>query len=101
MVRFLILYDAPADPEAFDAHYRDVHIPLARKLPGLLRYTVSQGLTTVQGAPTHLTAELDFPDLATMQAAFQSPAGQAAAADVEVLTGGSGVHSMVYEVTEV
>ena len=36
-VRFLALYETPADPEAFDRHYREVHIPLGRRLPGLRR----------------------------------------------------------------
>ena len=35
MVRFMVLYDQPEDAEAFDRHYRVVHIPLAKKLPGL------------------------------------------------------------------
>ncbi len=30
MVRFLVLYDTPPDPEEFDRHYREVHIPLTR-----------------------------------------------------------------------
>ncbi len=34
-VRFLALYETPAAPEAFDRHYREVHIPLGRRLPGL------------------------------------------------------------------
>ena len=42
MVRFLAMYDKPDDPEAFDRHYREVHIPLAAKLPGLRRYTISR-----------------------------------------------------------
>jgi uncharacterized protein (TIGR02118 family) len=41
-VRFLALYDTPADPEAFDRYYREVHIPLAKQLPGLRKYTVSR-----------------------------------------------------------
>jgi len=32
--RFLALYETPADPETFDRHYREVHIPLIRHLPG-------------------------------------------------------------------
>ena len=36
-VRFLALYETPAGPEAFDRHYREVHIPLGRRLPGLRR----------------------------------------------------------------
>ena len=33
MVRFLVVYDTPEDPEAFDRHYREVHIPLATRTP--------------------------------------------------------------------
>ncbi|MCW2919105.1 MAG: ethyl tert-butyl ether degradation protein EthD [Actinomycetia bacterium] len=36
-VRFLALYETPADPESFDRHYREVHI-----LPGLRRYAVGR-----------------------------------------------------------
>ena len=32
--RFLALYEKPADPEAFDRHYREIHIPLGHRLPG-------------------------------------------------------------------
>ena len=39
--RFLALYDPPADPEAFDRHYDEIHIPLIRQLPGLRRYSVA------------------------------------------------------------
>lgn len=30
------------DPEEFERHYRAVHIPLAKKLPGLRRYVISK-----------------------------------------------------------
>ena len=40
--RFLALYETPTDPEAFDRHYRQIHIPLLRQLPGLRRYTVGR-----------------------------------------------------------
>ena len=29
-VRFLALHETPTDPEAFDRHYREVHLPLGR-----------------------------------------------------------------------
>ena len=41
-VRLLVGYEMPADPEAFDRHYDQVHIPLGRRLPGLRRYTVGR-----------------------------------------------------------
>ena len=36
--RVLIQYGRPADPEAFELYYRDVHVPLARRIPGLVRF---------------------------------------------------------------
>jgi hypothetical protein len=30
--RFIVLWGAPEEPEAFNRHYEEVHIPLARKL---------------------------------------------------------------------
>ena len=33
-VRFLALYETPTDPEAFDRHYREVHILLGRPTAG-------------------------------------------------------------------
>ncbi|WP_189317349.1 EthD family reductase [Streptomyces brasiliensis] len=33
--RFIALHETPAAPAAFDRHYHDAHIPLARRLPGL------------------------------------------------------------------
>jgi uncharacterized protein (TIGR02118 family) len=60
MVRFLVLYDQPRDPGAFERHYRDVHIPLAKKLPGLRRYTISRSVAPVRGGEAYyLLAELD------------------------------------------
>ena len=34
-----VCYGQPDDPEAFDAYYRDTHMPLARKIPGLTDFT--------------------------------------------------------------
>lgn len=50
MVRFLVLYPEPDDVVAFDHHYFDIHVPLAKKLPGLRNYTVSNGTTTMRSA---------------------------------------------------
>src|SRR5437763_14957219 len=100
MMRFLVLYNKPADPEAFDRHYRDVHIPLANKLPGLRRYTVSKNLSPGRGGDGfYLVAELDWDDTAAMQAAFASPEGKAAAADVPKFASG-GSQTLTFRVEE-
>jgi uncharacterized protein (TIGR02118 family) len=101
MVRFLVLYNQPDDPEAFDRHYRDVHIPLAKKLPGLRRYTVSRNAAPVRGGEAYyLVAELDWDDMTAAQRAFESPEGLAAAQDVPTFAG-SGVQSMLFELEEI
>jgi len=79
--RITIQYATPADPEAFDRHYREVHVPLAAKVPGLRRFTMShpRGLGADPGI--HLVAELWFDDTDALRAALKSPEMAATAAD--------------------
>jgi len=79
--RFLALYKTPADPETFERHYRQVHIPLLRQLPRLRRYTVSRDVTALHGAPYYLITELEWDTMDELRAAFASPEGRATAAD--------------------
>ena len=96
--RFQVQWDVPSDPEAFERHYREVHVPLSLALPGLRRYTVSRSVTALRGAgPAYLIAELDWDDLASLRAAFDSEAGRAASADAELLMGWADVRSLIYE----
>jgi uncharacterized protein (TIGR02118 family) len=77
MVRFLVVYEQPTDIAAFDRHYFDVHVPLAKQLPGVRRYSVSRNLTPVRGPrPYHLVAELDWDDIDALRRDFGSPLGQ-------------------------
>jgi uncharacterized protein (TIGR02118 family) len=99
--RFLALYETPADPEAFDRHYRDVHIPLGRRLPGLRRYTVGRDVTALRGgAPYYLVAELEWDTMNDLHAAFNSPEGRATAADAARLQQLAPVRSMIFAVDE-
>lgn len=83
VARMVVIYKTPANVRAFDKHYFDIHVPLAKKLPGLRRYEVSRGpIATPAGASDiHLIATLQFDDLGAIQKAFASPEGQAAGAD--------------------
>ena len=83
MARLLVLYHPPADAAAFDRYYRETHIPLAQRIPGLRSYVISAAPPRVlAGHPVHLVAELDFDSLAAIDAALASPEGQAAAHDL-------------------
>ena len=98
--RFVVIWETPDDPESFEDHYRNVHIPLAHKLPGLRSYTVSRNLRPVRGDAPYLVGELEWDDLESLRAAFASPEGQANAADVNELAQNARVRSMIYEVMD-
>lgn len=93
---FVAMYETPADPGAFDRHYREVHIPLARKLPGPRRYTVGRDVTAVRGAPYYMLAELEWDTIGDLRAAFASPEGRATAADAARLQDLAPVRSMIF-----
>ena len=94
MRRITIQYAAPADAEAFDAHYRDVHVPLASKLPGLRRFTVSHPRALGAGDPPYLVAELWFDDVDAMKAALKSGEMADTAADAQTMMATFGVVGM-------
>lgn len=102
MIRLLVLYPPPSDVEAFKRHYLEVHVPLAKQLPGMRRYTLSSDPTAIRGgAPYYLVAELDWDDMASLQRDFASPLGQETAQDVDQLAEWCpGIRSMVFEVRE-
>ncbi len=83
---------------AFDKYYNEIHIPLAKQLPGLVRYTISRNLAA--NAQYYLIAELDWADMASAQAALRSPVGAACAADVAKFAT-TGAPSLLFEVAEV
>lgn len=93
---FIAMYETPSDPRAFDRHYREVHIPLGRKLPGLRRYIVGRDVTAVRGAPYYLIADLEWETIDDLRAAFASPQGRAAAADAARLQDLAPVRSMIF-----
>jgi uncharacterized protein (TIGR02118 family) len=86
MARMVVIYKTPQNPAAFDKHYFEIHIPLAKKLPGLRKYEVSHGaIASPAGASgVYLIGTLHFDDLAAIGTAFASPEGQACRGDREV-----------------
>jgi uncharacterized protein (TIGR02118 family) len=84
VVRFIILWkNTPTDVEAFERHYREVHIPLARKMAGLRSYTLSRNASPIRGGEPHFRiAELDWDDMDSLKRAMASPEGRATSEDV-------------------
>jgi uncharacterized protein (TIGR02118 family) len=95
--QFIAAYETPTDVDAFDRHYVEVHIPLARRLPGLRRYTVGRDVAAVRGDPPYyLVAQLEWDTMDDLRAAFASPEGRATAADAAHLGELAQVRSMVF-----
>ena len=71
MARLVVTYKTPVDPAAFDAYYFQTHIPIAKRIPGLRKYDVSQGPVASPAGPSgcHLVAILHFDDMAAIQQA--------------------------------
>ena len=88
MPRLVALYNVPDDPDAFDAHYRDVHAPIIDRYPNLrgVRLTKPVGVAG-RAAPYHLMAEMVFDTDADLDAALSSEAGVESARDLRNFAG--------------
>ena len=104
MARMVVIYRTPKDVEAFDRHYFQIHVPLAKKIPGLRKYEVSHGpiATPVGAADVNRIGILYFDDLAAIETAFASAEGQAAGADRRLFApDDSGVQMFLFDSREV
>jgi uncharacterized protein (TIGR02118 family) len=91
MVKAVVLYGPPEDPDAFERYYAETHTALALNIPGLLRFEAARGSATPDGSavPYQRIAELTFEDMNALEAGFGSEEGQAAVNDIaNFATGG-------------
>lgn len=91
MYRVSVLYGTPTDPEEFDRYYEQVHIPIAKTMQGLVRWTLTKADQHQEGlGNVYLIADLYAETKEQLDAILASPEGQAAAADVaKFATGGA------------
>ena len=88
MPRLIALYNAPDDTDAFDAHYRDVHVPIVSRYPNLrgVRLSKPAGVGGREAA-YYLMAEMSFDSEADLDAALSSEAGAESARDLRNFAG--------------
>lgn len=100
MVKLIVLYRKPADVAAFEQHYREVHTPLARKMPGLRKLEVARCFGSPGGEPKfYMVSELYFDNKEALMAGLSSPEGKAAGKDVMSFAADI-VHMMFSEVDD-
>lgn len=94
MYKLIVLYPEPNDRAEFEAYYRETHLPLCAKLPGVQSINYSLGITPRGDGPYFGVFEASFVDEAALGAALSSPEGRAVQADVpNYATGGATVFS--------
>jgi uncharacterized protein (TIGR02118 family) len=104
MARMVVIYRTPKNVEAFNRHYFEIHVPLAKKIPGLRKYEISNGPVATPGRSSdiHLIGTLHFDDLAAIEKAFASAEGQAAGADRRLFApDDSGVQMFLFDNKEI
>jgi uncharacterized protein (TIGR02118 family) len=86
-VKLVVLYTKPEDPEAFDRHYFDAHMPLVHKIPGLQRAETGKFTAAVDGGEVayYRCAELYFEDAEAMDAGLRTEEGKATGKDFKQL----------------
>lgn len=102
MIRLLVLYGHPKDPASFDRYYEDAHIPIAKQMKGLKKWTVGKVLGTPDGnsPPFYYVADLYMESREEFEELLASPEGQAAVADVPNYATG-GVQFLYTEVEDI
>ena len=88
MPRLIALYNQPDDPDAFDAHYRDVHTPIVARYPNLRDVRLSKPAGVAGRQPQfYLMAEMVFDSEADLDEAIGSAAGAESARDLRNFAG--------------
>lgn len=86
-----VLYNHPTDVAAFQDYLFNVHVPLARKVPGVKEIVAHIGLTGMDQSPgeVYMIGTVVFSTQEDLQSGLASDEGQAAYADLSTFaTGG-------------
>lgn len=88
MVKLVAIYTRPEDVQAFETHYREIHVPLVRKMPGLKKLEVTRFFGSPKGDPRYyMMAEMYFESKEALFASVSSPEGKAAGKDIMTVAG--------------
>ena len=87
-MKLIALFRTPGEPEVFDQAYFQTHIPLIKKVPGLLDIQITHFTRTVMGESFYLMATMSFESEADLKAAMRSPEMGAAGKNLDLFAQG-------------
>jgi len=80
--KLIVLYSNIKDPKMFDEHYKNVHIPMAKKMPWVRKIVVSKVKGVAVGkANYYQVVEVYFDDMESLTKAVESKEAQEALKD--------------------
>ncbi|MDQ3019110.1 MAG: EthD family reductase [Bacteroidota bacterium] len=80
MVKLIAYYKEPADKEDFDKKYFEDHLPLAKKMPGLIKTEIARLKNLGEGnSKYYMQADMYFENRDVLNSAMSSAEGKAAA----------------------
>ncbi|MEP7146666.1 MAG: EthD family reductase [bacterium] len=80
MVKLIAYYKEPEDKSVFEKKYFDEHLPLAEKMPGLIKAEVSKLKGIGEGSSKfYMQTDLYFDNSESLNSAMISPEGKSAA----------------------
>lgn len=90
MAKIIVLFGKPKDPEAFDKEYWEGHVPIAKQMPGLKKYTVNKVVSAPRGEPAYyMMVELEFESMDALKKSLEAPVSRESGRHgVKMATGG-------------
>ncbi|GEO12187.1 EthD family reductase [Segetibacter aerophilus] len=88
MYKVTVLYEHPTDPDAFEKHFKEHHLPLAQAMARMSRIEITRFETSADGGKPayYRMAEIFFTSKQVMEETMGSPEGQATINDLHNLT---------------
>jgi uncharacterized protein (TIGR02118 family) len=83
MAKMIIMYEQPKDKERFEKHYFDVHVPLGKKMPHIIKNSIHRVQQTLNSELNlFLITVLEFESIEAIQQSLASPEAKDAEADL-------------------
>ena len=88
MYKVTVLYQHPENENSFESYFKEHHLPLAQKMPGVSKIEITKFHSRADGGipDYYMMSEIFFTSKEVMEETMGSPEGQATIDDLQNLT---------------